>query len=743
MSEIMKELGNLVILLFLINYSIFAQNQISGIITDKENGMPLPRAEIFFLDQNTGTVSNDKGEYNLNNLPNGELKIQYSYLGYKTIVKTIFIKNNDQNINISLEPTVIHTQEVVISGGSITSQHENAIKIEIINAKEINSVGSASFMEAIASVPGIDIISKGPGVSNPVIRGLSMTNILLLNNGVKIENYQFSENHPFIVDEFGIEKVEIIKGPASLIYGSDAVGGVINLIKEKPAPIGKIIGDYNASFHSNTSGLVTNIGIKGNLKGIFWGVRTGMKSHADYTDGKGNFVPNTRFNTRSFKVQAGLIKPFGTFKLFYDYNYDKLGMCIEPSIELVTEKGRKNDVWYQDLHNHLISSRNKLFLGNFKIDFNTALQINNRKLLASDLTPSFKMVDMDLSTLNYEVKVNLPSDEKSEFITGIQGMYKNNKNNNTPNHILPNAFINDISFFGLIQHTLFNNLKAQSGIRYDIRYISTTKEPDKPEINNNYNNLSFSIGATYGFNENLLLRANFATAYRTPNIAELTQNGMHGAHYEQGNQNLKAQLSYESDFSIHYHSEYATFDISGFYNSIDDYIYISPTNDTTESGDIIYKYSQTIAGIYGYEAGLNIFPFRWLNFVLNYASLIGKQKDGSNLPFIPQDKLKASINLKKENLWFLNSLYVKTNTILALKQSHPALFETETRSYYLFNFNLGSELKLNNQSLLIDLIINNLFNKYYIDHLSTLKGIGFYNMGRNICLNIKIPIQIK
>jgi iron complex outermembrane receptor protein len=738
----MKIPFNLVIL-FLISYSIFAQNHLTGVITDKATGLPLPGAEIYLLDQNTGTISNDKGEYKLNNLPNGELKIQYSYLSYKTVVKTIFIKNNDQNMNISLEPTVIHTQEVVISGGSISSQHENAIKIETISAKEINSAGSPSFMETLASVPGIDIISKGPGVSKPVIRGLSMTNILLLNNGVKIENYQFSENHPFIVDEFGIEKVEIIKGPASLIYGSDAVGGVINLIKERPAPAGKIMGDYNASLHSNTTGLTTNFGIKGNSNQVFWGVRAGLKSHADYRDGKENFVPNTRFNTQSFKIQAGLIKPFGTFKLFYDYNYDKLGMCTESSIALISKRGRKNDVWYQDLHNHLLSSRNRLFLGNFKIDINAALQMNNRKLQTSNLTPAFKMVDMDLTTVNCEVRVNLPSGEKLEYIIGWQGMYKNNSNNDAPNHVLPNAEVNDISFFGLVQYSLLHNLKAQSGIRYDIHSVSTVAEEGKPAIDHDYQNPSFSAGLTYSLNDILLLRGNFATAYRTPNIAELSQNGMHGDHYEQGNPDLNAQLSNETDISLHYHSEYATFDLSGFYNSIKNYIYISPTDDTIASGDIIYRYSQTAAGIYGYEAGLNIFPYRWLNFVATYASLVGKQKDNSNLPFIPQNKLRASISANKENLWLFNSPYIKISAILAFRQDNPALFETETNSYYIVNLSSGSEWKLNKQSVFIDLIINNLFDQYYIDHLSTLKGIGFYNMGRDISLNIKIPIQIK
>lgn len=729
--------------LFIITSSFtVAQNQINGIITNIEDGKPLSGADILILDQNTGTVTDEKGEFIINNLPNGKIKIQFSYLGFKTIIKTVFVKNNSQVIIVELEPTIIQTQEVVISGGSISSQHENAIKIETINSKEINLVGTVNFMEAIAEVPGIDIISKGPGVSKPVIRGLSMTNIIMLNNGVKIENYQFSENHPFLVDEFGIDKVEIIKGPASLVYGSDAVGGVINLIREKPAPVGVIMGDFSTAFHSNTLGTATNFGIKGNSKMYFWGIRAGLKSHKDYRDGENNFVPNTRFNSHSVKLQSGIIKPFGTFKLFYDYNADKLGMSVGPSIILVTTNKRMNEVWYQDLNNHLLTLQNKLFLGNYKLELNAAFQTNNRKLQTSELTPTFTMVDMDLHVFSYEAKIYFPSKAYSEYILGLQGMNQKNKNNGAPEHVLPDAKVNDISAFGLIQYTFFENIKVQSGIRYDIRSISTLQEKGKEEINKNYSNLSLSAGSTYKVNEKFLLRGNFASAYRTPNIAELTQNGMHGAHYEQGNPNLNDQKSYESDLSMHFHSEYATFDLSGFYNSISNYIYISPTNDTVETGDKIYRYSQTKANIYGYEAGLNICPFNYANVSLTYSSLIGEQSNGEYLPFIPQNKLKAAIKISKEKPGRLKFIYGKISFLYAFPQNKPSLFETTTASYNLINLGFGGEVGWHKQNISIDFTINNLFNQKYIDHLSTLKGIGLYNMGRNISGSVKIPFEI-
>lgn len=725
------------------SFSGHSQNIIIGRVTDAETGRPLRGAEVFLLEQHKGAITDERGEYKLENLPNGKLKIQYSYLGYKTIIKTIFLYKEGLHIDISLQQTVIHTQEVVVSGGTYSSQHENAIKIESIKAKQLIILGTPTFMEALTYIPGVDMISKGPGVSKPVIRGLSMTNILLLNNGVKMENFQFSENHPFLVDEFGLDKIEIIKGPASLLYGSDAVGGVINLIKEKPAPMGKIVGDYNAQFHTNTNGIVSNFGIKGNSNDLYWGLRASIKSHEDYTDGKKNYVPNSRFNAKSIKIQTGLIRPIGTFKLFYDYNYDKLGMSINPAIPLITKKDRKNDKWYQDLNNHLISSQNKLFLDAFKVDLNAALQMNNRQLQTSALTPAFTMVDMDLTTFSYETKVYLPSTEKSDYILGIQGANKTNRNNDAPNHVLPDAKVTDISFFGLVQHTIYEKFRVQAGLRYDIRSISTTEETNKPKIDNHYDNLSFSTGATFNISQKLLCRGNFATAYRTPNIAELTQYGLHGDRHEESNPDLKAQRSYESDISIHYHSKHTTFDVSVFYNTINDYIYISPTNDTTVSGYLIYRYSQTNAVLFGFEAGVNIFPLKWLNFIVLYSNVTGKRKDGNYLPFIPQDKLKIEIKAHKEKLIFIDRPFLSIGTHYAFSQNNPGIFETRTDDYCLVNFGLGGEIKLSNQIVILSLSGNNLLNEQYFDHLSTLKEIGFYNMGSNFSISLMIPFDLK
>jgi iron complex outermembrane receptor protein len=721
----------------------FAQNNIKGQITDKTNNQSLPFANIYLPEQHKGTLTDNNGIYNMNYLPKGKIKIQFSYIGYKTIIKTIILNDSETILNIEMEPSVLQAEEVVISGGTFTTQHQNAIKIEVLKSKDIAEIGTPSFTEAIANVPGVDMISKGVGVSKPVIRGLSMTNILMLNNGVKLENFQFSENHPFLIDEFGIDRIEIIKGPASLLYGSDAVGGVINVLKEKSAPVGKTIGDFNTQYHSNTQGIVSNLGIRGSSENFFWGLRGGLKSHADYRDGNEDYVPNTRFNEKSFKANVGLIKSFGLFRLYYDYNQPDLGMCIGDAIALTTENGRENKVWYQDLTNHLVSTKNTMFFGKYKININAAYQMNNRRLQTDNNKPAFEMVDMDMNTFSYEIKTYLPSGINSEYIIGLQGANKTNRNHDAPNHVLPDADVNDFSVFGLAQHTFFDKLKTQAGVRYDFRSISTIAEANKDAIDNGYGNISASVGATYELNKHVFLRANLASAHRTPNIAELTQNGMHGSRYEQGNADLKSQRSYEGDLSAHFHSNYIMVDLAGFYHSINNYIFIAPTNDTVASGDKIYKYSQTNAEIYGSELSLNILPVDWISIKTTYAYLVGKQDDGSNLPFIPQNKLRLELKFQKQNIAFLKKPFVKFGGLYAAKQNKPAMFETESTSYFLLNAGIGANLKWTNQLLVISIQINNLLNETYIDHLSTLKGMRYYNIGRNISINVKIPFRIK
>jgi iron complex outermembrane recepter protein len=734
-----------VLFLFL---KVNAQNQVSGKVTDADN-QPLYGTTIFLPELNKGTTSNQNGEYVLRDIPDGKIKIQFSFVGFNTELKTINISKGENIMDVALTIAVIETQQVVITGGYVSSQHENAVKIDVIGSKDIAISGTPNFMESLTKVPGVDMISKGQGVSKPVIRGLSMNDILVMNNGVRMENYQYSENHPLGIDDNDVERVEIIKGPASLLYGSDAIGGVLNFIKEKPAPTGKISGDYRMQLHSNTLGMNNSLGVKGTSKKLFGGFRFGNKTHADYLQGGGDFVPNSRFNEMTFNANLGFTGKIGTSKVFYDYFKQNLGMTVPPVNPLITEQGRKTEIWYQDLEHQLISFQNALYIRKFKWEINAAYQSALRKLRTTMDVP---LVEMNLNTITYESKLYFPSKNNAEYIVGLQGMSQNNRNlNNRASQFLPDANINNIGFLGLIKYTLFETLKVQGGLRFDMYDTETfamgtegTSGYHAP-VSKVFSNTNGSVGATWQPDEKIMLRVNLAKAFRVPNLSELTSNGMHGDRYEIGNPDLSPENAYETDASMHYHGEFLSFDLAGFYNHINDYIFISPTNDTTTAGVDIYRFLQANATLYGGEAGIHFHPkaIPWLHIEAAYSSVTGKQENEEYLPFIPAHKLRYEIRAGQKKLGFLLQPSLTLSALTALKQDAPSPYETATNGYTLLNLGFNTDIMVFKQALVVGISVNNIFDTEYYDHLSTLKPLNYYNQGRNISVSLKMPFTIK
>ncbi len=670
-------------------------------------------------------------------------------MGYNNSIKTVNLLHGDTILYITLSKEIVQSQEVVVSGVTIGAQHENAIKIDVMRSRDILLSGTPNFMESLTKVPGVDMISKGQGISKPVIRGLSMNNILVMNNGIRIENYQFSEDHPLGIDGNSVGRVEIIKGPASLLFGSDAIGGVLNFIKEQPAPTGKIEGDYEMQLHSNTLGIDNSLGVKGASEHFFGGLRLSTKNNADYIQGDGNFVPNSRFNEVTFNSNFGFTGKVGTAKLFYDNFSQNLGITAPPVISLIKDRGRKTEIWFQDLNHQMISSENNIYIGKLKWVINGGWQQALRKLKTTLEVP---VIEMRLNTLTYESKLYFPTTKKTQYIFGVQGMVQNNRNlNNRLSQFLPDADISNVGVVALAKYAFNDNLKMQGGLRFDTNKTETIESTtgiqngNAAQVSNQSSNFSGSLGLTWRPAEKINFRLNLAKAYRVPNLSELTSNGMHGNRYEIGNPDLAPQNSYESDFSIHYHSSFLSFDLAAFYNKINNYIFISPTQDTTSAGVVIYRFSQTDASLFGGEAGIHFHPKKlpWLHIKGTYASVVGKQLNNDYLPFIPAQKFRYEIRMKRDKMGFLNNPSAEISAISALKQNHPSPFETATAGYTLVNFNINSGVKVLQQTLILGVSVNNIFDVQYFDHLSTLKPLNFYNAGRNFTVSMKIPFGIK
>lgn len=736
----------LALLFVFVGITMNAQTFLRGKVTGE--GKPLQGTLVCLPNQDKGVLCNENGEYAIKDIPTGKITVKFSHMGYNPEVRSIIIKPGTNELNISLTESTFEMQEVVVSGGTVSSQRDNAVKIEVLKSEDIQLSGTPNLMETLTAVPGVDMISQGPGMSKPVIRGLSLTGVLITRDGTRIENYQYSTGHPAGVDDNGAGAVEIIKGPASLLYGSDAVGGVINFISETPAPQGHITGDYRVQLHSNTLGVSNSFGLKGASKHFFAGGRIDYKTFADYNQGGGDYLPNSRFNEWSTSVNAGYNAKIGAFKLSYYYYKQKIGLTMPQAIPLITKRGRKNKIWYQAPYHYLVSSNNKLFFGRLRCDINAAWQSNMRSAYN---TTDIPFVEMRLNTFTYETKVHLPSSEKSDYIIGIQGMDQVHRNlNNRMQQGIPNADVDRIGALAFVSYS-FDKLKLQGGARLDFGSVNTKAtgkeytQQYRKGISSKFFSPNGSIGATYQLSDKIMLRANFAKACRMPNLRELVCSGQQGNLYMIANADLDPEDAYESDVSFHYKSNNISADVAVFYNHINKYIYMSPTGKTTEAGVYIYKMSQDNANLYGGEASIHFHPLLipWLHLKGSCSSVTGKREGGEYLPYIPAHKFRYEIGYEKKSAWIFSNPGIYFTGITALSQDNPGQNETPTAGYTLFNIKVDTKIKICNQFFVVGLIGNNIFDKKYVDHLSTLKQMHFYDPGRNICLSLKVPFRIK
>lgn len=728
---------------------LLSQNLITGTVTDLQNKNTIPGVNIYIPDLQKGTVTDANGYYIIKNIPTGLFKVQFSFIGYKTDISNVNFTNTSLTIDKSLQPMAIQTQEIIVTGGQAQSQHENAIKIESFSKESLDNSTSNNIIQKLSVMPGIDAISKGNNIATPVIRGLSTSNIVVLNNGNRLENYQFSYDHPYAIDEGNVSKVEVIKGPASLLYGSDAVGGVLNFIKEPPAQINITKITVNTSFSSNDKATNTGVNFAHSDNNYFGGASVNVNSSKDYYDGTNTQVPNTRSNTNSIKLFNGYRNTKGVFVLNYDYNRLKLGVTNPPSVKNIINNERSNDIWFQNLDNHLLASNNTLFFEKLKLDIDLTYQNNNRKLQGFSSLPDSALVSMCLQTITWQVKGKYDFSENNNLIVSTQGLGQSNINNNAPVVVLPDYSTLANSLAVLWQYSFNDKLFYQLGLRYDYKQIISPTQINEsssndtiPHFNETYSNVSFSTGLTYKLSHHLLLRGNIASAYRTPSVAELLQDGVHGNRYEQGNRNFTPQRNVEVDASLHFHNDKFVMDIATFYNRIFDYIYLAPTDDTDINGLDIFRYNQNNAEIYGLEFFGEYILFKGLKINTTFAHIYARQDNGEYLPFIPQDKVNMNIILFKKMNKLFRSLQVGVNPLFAAKQNNPHLFESKTDSYFLLNGFVKTIIHLQSQEIELGIYAQNILNTTYYDHLSTLKDIGYYNMGRNISLRLKMPINI-
>jgi len=720
---------------------LFAQNSVSGTVTNPEN-QPLPGVSVYAPELHKGTTTDENGKYEFNNLPNGNLRIAFTYIGFTTQNKTITKLLKENTLDITLSESVLEMDEVIVSTAFNRLQSQNVMKVEHENIKTLQQKGTSTLIEGLATIPGVSQISTGNSIGKPVIRGLSGNRVLVYSQGVRIENQQFGDEHGLGLNDAGIESVEIIKGPASLLYGSDALGGVLYFNPEKFADAKTFKANFSQKYFTNTEGSNSSIGLKTSTDNWKFLVRGSFNAHSDYKMADGDRVTNTRYNETDFKTGIGYSN--SAFSSVFRYNYNKLDIGIPE--EGIAEQSSSKDTQFprQGIFNHLFSLNNVIFFENSKLDVDLGYIANDRSEFEDS---SDAILRMKLNTFNYNAKYHLPKFGKIETIVGVQGMHQTNKNSGEE-YLIPNAVTDDFGVFGTANYEWNSNV-LQAGLRFDNRKITSEshgiedEEGYFQELDKSFDSFNASLGYKTKLAEPLTLRLNVATGFRAPNLAELTSNGVHEGtnRYEIGNADLKTEQNIQTDLNLEYKNSHFEFFINGFYNHINHYIYTSPTGETLED-NAVFAYVQDNAKLYGGEAGLHFHPhpLDWLHFETSFETVTAKKDNNDYLPLIPannwNNSIRTEFNIKN---WFTEG-YATLNVSSTFDQQNVSGFETASKGYTLVNLGFGGTVKLGKTAFDVNLNGNNLFDKNYIAHLSRLKTDGIPNMGRNIVLGVNFNL---
>jgi len=675
----------IIIIIYCTSGFCFAQNSLSGKITDAKDSSALIGATITIPEIKAGAISDKLGNFLIKNLPSGSFIVEVTYLGYSTLSRKINIKGNVVH-NFSMSSSIIEENEVVVTGVSNATEVKHTVTpMAMLSPKEIQLSVTPNVIEALKQVPGVSTLTTGPNVSKPYIRGLGYNRVLTLFDGVRQEGQQWGDEHGIEVDQFLVDHIEVVKGPASLIYGSDALAGVVNLLPAPTAPDGTIKGSLLGNYQTNNKQIATSVALDGNTNGFVWGFRGSHKQATDYQNKYDGRVFGTKYNETDLNAYIGLHRSWGYSHLNFSV-YDNLQEIPDGSRDSATGKFTKqiteedtarqivsddelNSYSIGTLHQHvqhyrLFSASNFIF-GKSKLALNLGIQQSVRREFSHPTYPDLAGLYLILNTFTYDAKYYLPEMNGWETTVGVNGMYQNNDATKGTEFVIPSYQSFDFGPF-VLEKKSFGNWDFTGGLRYDLRAfhndsIFTTANPETgfdmvsppvPDDTNvvkqfdyykhTFSGLSGSIGTVYNISDNAGFKASVSRGYRAPNIFEISAKGVHpGTGLEQlGDANFKPEFSLQEDIGFFFGNSHVSGSIELFNNVITNYIY----NEKLQSafgGDSLYiengnsfpvfKFRQTKAQLYGAEFSLDIHPhpLDWLHFENTVSYMIGVNLGGN------------------------------------------------------------------------------------------------------------------
>lgn len=769
---------------------VFAQNtfQINGVVLDAQTLAPIEGA--YVIGKGISSISSPVGLFTLNNGMEGRCTLTISHLGYTSKTITITAKPEMETVKVYLDGTTTALEKVeIISKSKHRKEKETPLISQTVSKEFLEENRENSLMQTLSKIPGVSTITIGSGQSKPVIRGLGFNRVVVVQNGVKHEAQQWGSDHGLEIDQYGIDDLEIIKGPASLLYGSDAIAGVVN-IKPTATPIENSFGgEVNLLGESNNSLFGISTGIQARKDNWFYRGRLTFRDYGDYkvpTDriNYENYIfelhENHLRNTAGLEANASFSVGYVSGKVksetFISNVYAKNGFFANAhGLEVRTSRidydssARDIDLPFHKV-NHIKITNNTIINANRHTWYiETGFQNNNREEHSEPVPHGYmpkpndskeREFNKNTFSLNISDAFQLKNTHVLQIGTNVE--FQQNTIGGW-GFLIPEYNRFTVGAFAYNQLEINPNLHLQAGLRYDFGFLDTKAHFDwyPSTINNpdgstsyvylqraqnkllDFGNLSASIGLSY-INNNTTYKINIGKSFRMPLANELASDGVnyHMYRYERGNLNLDAEESYQLDIDIDHTTKQFSIGISPFVNFFDNFIYLNPTPNYFETLQI-YEYTQSKVFRIGGEARASATLFNNLQLNASLEYVYSRQtsgaKKGFTLPFSPPLSTLFSASYQFKKLLFFEKPQFVADYRIAASQDDIVPPEEITEGYQVLNLSFISRFNLMKSNAQLRLKLNNVFDTKYFNHTSFYRLIDVPEAGRNISLSLTIP----
>jgi len=711
----MQKLSALAFLFIIFVISGYAQTagSISGTVTFAADKSPLHGASVRIVGSNKTAVADDDGRFSITNLPPGKYTLIVHQEGFADVSRSVIVTaGQDTKADFELNLGGIREQVTVTASGVEQSAFEAIAAVTSVDSNQITARTAVGIGDVLDKEPGIAKRSLGPGNSRPVIRGFDGDRVLIATDGVRVGSLgSQSGDHSEPVDIFAAERIEVVKGPATLLYGSNAIGGVVNAISghdegSHPGLRGRfsVIGGANGNQAAAGGGLEYGIG-----SWMFWGNASGQRT-GDYSAG-GDFgkVVNsfTRSGTGSFG--GGYFAGKGFINSTFSYYQNRYGIPLdfheeEPERRSLTMRRYdfKVNAGFRDLDSFIQGAR-------FTVDFSN---YRHRELVDDIFGTTFRN-----KVYSYR---GMFDQKKYGVLTGrfgFEGFRRDYSTIGDETLIRGPVKQDSFSVFGL-QEINLERVTLQFGGRIE----NNRYRPENPSLPaRDFTGFSGAAGIRIGLWKDGAFVANYSHAYRAPALEELYNFGPHDGtvSFEIGNPTLRAETSNGIDLSLRQQSRKIKAEANYYYYRMKNYVFLAPTGmDDEESGLPIAEYLQGNSRFTGVELNLDYAAADWLNLLTGFDYVNARLANGTPLPRISPMRARFGFDAHYRNF------SVRPEFVAVGRQDRVFTNETPTAGYGIFNIGGSYVIPGNHTAHIFSVNAFNLGNRLYYNHVSFIKDIA-------------------